>query len=106
MNTGERCPKTTQGRCKQFLLCSINYPDMFPLPNAIFRGLHLWKDSVTPWRWHLEVETCRGNLLSTIKTAYNALEHLLDIFHLIKNARYNGQDYKYRINIERLHFVK
>jgi hypothetical protein len=31
----------------------------------------------------LEAETCRSNLLSTIKTAYNVLEHLLDIFHLI-----------------------
>jgi hypothetical protein len=26
-----------------------------------------WKESVTPWRWHLEVETCRVNLMSTIK---------------------------------------
>jgi hypothetical protein len=32
----------------------------------------------------LEAETCRGNLLSTLKkTAYNALEHLLHIFRLI-----------------------
>jgi hypothetical protein len=26
------------------------------------------------------------------KKACNALEHLLDILHLIKNARYNGQE--------------
>jgi hypothetical protein len=109
--SGERCPTNAQGRCKQFLLCSVNYPDMFRLPNAIFRGLHypgthstadghtewtiahthlkrrlknwssLRKDSATPWRWHLEAETCRGNVLSTIKKT--ALEHLLDIFHMI-----------------------
>jgi hypothetical protein len=30
--------------------------------------------------------------MSTIKTAYNILEHLLDNFHLIKNARYNSQE--------------
>jgi hypothetical protein len=30
--------------------------------------------------------------MSTIKKADNALEHLLDIFHLIKNAWYNGED--------------
>jgi hypothetical protein len=33
-----------------------------------------------------------GELMSTVKTAYNTLQHLFDIFHLIKNARYNGQD--------------
>jgi hypothetical protein len=46
----------------------------------------LWKDSVTTWRWHLEAESRRGNLLSTIKTAYSALEYLLDIFHLIRKS--------------------
>jgi hypothetical protein len=30
--------------------------------------------------------------MSTIKTAYNTLEHLLDVFHLIKNAKCNGQE--------------
>jgi hypothetical protein len=44
----------------------------------------LWKDSLTPWRWHLEDEICRGNLLSTIKTAYKVLENLLDIFHMVR----------------------
>jgi hypothetical protein len=38
----------------------------------------LWKDSVTPedgiWK--------PKYLLSTTKAAYNALEHLLDIFHV------------------------
>jgi hypothetical protein len=29
-----------KGVVSSFLLCSINYPDMFRLPNAIFRGLH------------------------------------------------------------------
>jgi hypothetical protein len=37
---GERYPTKAQGHCKQFLLCSINYPNIFRLPNAIFRGLH------------------------------------------------------------------
>jgi hypothetical protein len=46
--------------------------------------------SVTPWRWHSDAETCRGNLMNTIK---NCFEHLLVNFHRIrKNARYNGQD--------------
>jgi hypothetical protein len=41
LKSGERCPTNARGRCKQFfLLCSINYSDMFRLPNAIFRGLH------------------------------------------------------------------
>jgi hypothetical protein len=39
-NQVKNVKKKTQGRCKQFLLCSINYPDMFRLQNAIFRGLH------------------------------------------------------------------
>jgi hypothetical protein len=113
-----------------FLLCSLNYPDMFWLPNAILRGLQfpfhklrqflvgisgwcgllftqcghllrnasqyvytgmlsaahsphwpktqtknwssLWKESVTPWRWRLEAETCRGYIIRTIK---NCLQH-------------------------------
>jgi hypothetical protein len=33
----------------------------------------------------LEAETCGGNPFSTIKTACNTLERLLDIFHLIRN---------------------
>jgi hypothetical protein len=36
----ERRPTNAQGCCKHFLLFSINYPDMFRLTNAIFRGLH------------------------------------------------------------------
>jgi hypothetical protein len=42
------------------------------------------KRKCNPWRWQLEAETCRGNLMNTIKTAYNALDDLLGIFHLIK----------------------
>jgi hypothetical protein len=34
-----------------------------------------------------------GEVMSTIKSAN---EYLLDIFHLIKNSRYNGQDGKLR----------
>jgi hypothetical protein len=42
---------------------------------------------------HLDAETCRGNLMSTIKNAYNALEHLLVILHrIMKNARHGYQD--------------
>jgi hypothetical protein len=37
--SGERCPTNAQRRCKQFLLCSLNYPDMYRLPNAIFREI-------------------------------------------------------------------
>jgi hypothetical protein len=29
-----------KGVVSSFLLCLLNYPDMFRLPNAIFRGLH------------------------------------------------------------------
>jgi hypothetical protein len=38
---------------------------------------------------HVSVSKCRPK---KTKTAFNALEHLLDIFHLIKNALYNGKD--------------
>jgi hypothetical protein len=44
----------------------------------------LFRDSETPWRWHFEAETCWGNVTSTIKTVYNAFEHLLDTFHVIR----------------------
>jgi hypothetical protein len=53
------------------------------------RGL---RGMCNPWRWSLDAETCRGNLMGTIKKAYNTLEHLLVILHRIrKNARYNCQ---------------
>jgi hypothetical protein len=38
-NSGERKPTNAQGCCNQFLLCWLNYPDMFRHPNAIFGGL-------------------------------------------------------------------
>jgi hypothetical protein len=47
---------------------------------SLYRGLgscgvadnrsSLWKDIVTPWRWYLEAETCRGELPSTIKNCF------------------------------------
>jgi hypothetical protein len=35
----QKIPTNAQGHCKKFLLCSLNYPDMFRHPNAIFRGV-------------------------------------------------------------------
>jgi hypothetical protein len=43
-----------------------------------------YEERVTPWRWHLDAETCWGNLMSTITNAYNALEHLLVTLHRIR----------------------
>jgi hypothetical protein len=81
---------------KVSLLYSSNYHDTFRQLTAIFRGLHVpckilqfclrlgwtwvmviygadktgvaYKKRVTPWRWQLAAETCRGNLMSIIKT--------------------------------------
>jgi hypothetical protein len=39
-----------------------------------------YEERVTPWRWQVAAETCRGNLMSTIK-ADITLEHLLVILH-------------------------
>jgi hypothetical protein len=49
--------------------------------------------------WHLETETCRGNLLSTIKSAYSALVHLLDIFHLIRKMLSTTDNLNLKVNI-------
>jgi hypothetical protein len=89
---------------------------MFRHPNAIFRGLHVLVSyssfvcvsgrcelcfarcsqllrNAFRSSWHLDAETCRGNLMSTIRNAYNALEYLLVILHrIMKNARHNYQD--------------
>jgi hypothetical protein len=55
-------------------------------------GVAYEKESVTPWRWHLEAETCRCNLLSTIKKLLTApLSICWTSFTWLKNARYNSQ---------------
>jgi hypothetical protein len=52
-----------------------------------------YEERVTPLRCYLDAETCWDNLMSTIKNAYNALEHLLIILHrIMKNVRYNYQN--------------
>jgi hypothetical protein len=40
IHSGEKYPTNAQGCCKLFLLCLLDYPAMFRLPNAIFRALH------------------------------------------------------------------
>jgi hypothetical protein len=67
------------------LLNSLNYPDMLRHPNANSCAAATpvepqststrdadetgvaYEERVTPWRWHLDAETFRGNLMSTIK---------------------------------------
>jgi hypothetical protein len=62
---------------------------MFRHPNAIFRGLHVPRKLL---QFFLQTKTvniniyiyCRGNLMSTIKNAYNALRHFLVILQTFK----------------------
>jgi hypothetical protein len=37
-----------------------------PIQNTDKNWSSLWKESITPWRWHLEAEICQGDLISTI----------------------------------------
>jgi hypothetical protein len=45
----------------------------------------------------LASETSRGNLLSTIKTAYIALEHLLDAFHMVCYSSQNVMEKVHKV---------
>jgi hypothetical protein len=54
------------------------------------------RETCNSWRWSLNAETCRDNLMNKIRNAGNALEYLLVILHRIrKNVRYNYQDHIY-----------
>jgi hypothetical protein len=83
-HSDERYQQMLKGVVSNFLLCSLNYPDMFRHPNAICRWPHrannsphppetqtktavAYKERVTPWEWHLDAETCRGNIMSRVK---------------------------------------
>jgi hypothetical protein len=74
-------------------MCDVHVLIMIILLYSLKTGVAYHRISVAPWRRHLKAETCRGNFLSKIKSPYNALEHLLNIYTWLKNAKYNSHSY-------------
>jgi hypothetical protein len=63
------------GSCRLLFICAAiccGIPQKMAADNRAADG----KENVTYWGWHLEAETCRGNLIST----KNCLQHLWAFF--------------------------
>jgi hypothetical protein len=65
---------------------------LIKLPRHVSAARVGCKERVTPWRWQLAAETCRGNLMSIIKLTTPYSVCWLSCTGIYKNARYDYQD--------------